>query len=292
MDNSQQPWVDQGYLTKQDYENAQIAEFVMTSSPEEVLKRKDLFNRILNEGDLTPSNLIRSDRTFLLGDLVEDIRKIPEEYYSSTVFRLASADLTDAGKTFETQLKELWPEVKLKPNLNLVELQKKAKKIANGLDNLYKIALYDKAEGDLNTVQVLKNHSDEDLKQLLEKVKKVDATVALRIKNRQSIDKKIEGLVEIMQASGRTDLEIDDILTDDDIYKIKTKVVGIIQAMLESIALILQARKDNSAEKLTTAEGLADVFSRLFADEVDQFYKEITAKEPSSASAISNLPAA
>lgn len=290
MDRNQL-WVQQGYLSKEDYETAQIADYVKSYPWEEISKRADLFDNILNKGDFTPANKIRSDRMFLLGDLFKDVRKIPEPYYSAALFRFANADLSN-DTWFETRIKEFWPEVGLKENINLSELQAEAKKIANGLSNLYKIALFDKAQGDLNTVQVLKNHSEEDLKQLREKVKAVDQVVATKINSQEPIDKKIEGLAEIIQASGRTNMEIEDIFTGGDIYKTKSKVVKIIQTMMEATCLVLQAYKDNSLDKLSTAEGLVEVFERFLADRIDQFYKEITAKEPASASVIPNLPAA
>jgi len=281
MDRNQ-PWIQQGYLTKNDYETAQLADYVKNYPWEEISKRADLFDSILNQDDFSPANKIRSDRMFLLGDLFKDIQKIPEPYYSAALFRFANADLKN-GTWLETQFKEFWPEVELKENINLSELQTEAKKIANGLGNLYKIALYDKAQDDLNTVQVLKNHSQEDLKQLREKVKAIDKVVATKISNQEPIDKKIEGLAEVIQVSGRTNMEIDDIFASDDIYKTKSRVVRIIQTMMEATGLVLQAYKDNSIDKLSTAEGLVEVFERFLADRIDQFYKEITTRGPSGA---------
>ncbi len=275
---SSQPWVQQGYLSEEDFQAGQIADFLENYPSSEVLKRTDLFNRILDENDISPATKIHSDRTFILGELLTDIRKIPEQYYSSTLLRFANANLSDGGKTFEAQLKEFWPEVELKPNLNFNELQTRAKKIANGLNNLYKIALYRQAQGDLNTVSVLKNKSEEELKQLLEKVRAIDTAVAAKIKNQEPLDKKVPGLVEVIQASGRTNLEIDDIFASTDKFATRTKIIDIIQTMLESLAVIGQARKDNALDKLAKIEGITEEFSRLLEADSERFFASINSQ--------------
>jgi len=261
-------WLKQGYLDPKDYEIDQTAEFLKNNPWEKVLERKDIFEEIVYAKEWSAADKVKLDRTIALGELFQDIRKIPSQDYTYLLMKFANTD-TNQIDQFKTAIKEFYSEVEFKDAANLSELHERAKKIANGLANIHRIAFYKTAEENFPDILALKDHSTEKINELWEKTKNLDRKLAQNIKNKQPTSKEdLAGLTELLKNAGRINLEIEDLRVEEQRY-----IVIVLNRIIESLTIVRQAQKDKTTDQLANLKGVVAILERIQDEDIQRFFE-------------------
>jgi len=252
-----------------------LSQFLEQSSWEEVKKRPELFDVILDSDVMTAADQIQVSRNILIEKIFQNGSQVPLRSKTGLLTKFANFDFKKGADVFNQEVAIIFPNVGINPNLDLTNLQVEAKRIVNGLNNLGKITLLQSAEDLKVDVSVLKNHSPEKINDIWKRAKEIDSKLSASMKTKQPLDKQdVIELTNVLKDSGRINMEIQDLNNTDD----RSAAIKILEKTVQSLAIVRRAQKDGRVEKLNTVEGIVEVLESIQEEDVKRFSQAASSK--------------